>query len=58
MPLADGAVAPTDANAFLARKQAHLVFLFDSADGTLLHARIGDVILGIGATETIAGAGL
>jgi len=40
----------------VAQEQAHLVFLADAANSNPLQARIGDVILDIGATSTIAGA--
>jgi len=43
-------------DAYVVQEQAHLVFLADSAASNPLKVRIGDVILDIGATSTIAGA--
>jgi len=45
-------------DAYVVQEQAYLVFLADSAASNALKVRIGDVILDIGATSTIAGAAL
>jgi len=48
----------TRMDAYVVQEQAYLVFLADSAASNPLKVRIGDVILDIGATSTIAGAAL
>lgn len=56
-PPAPGA-QPNNEEAFVSQETVHLVLLADSNDGTGLQARVGEVILDIGATFTIAGAAL